>query len=125
MAAVTPPGAGPEAMLEDARQLLHNPPGLHASPSVVEQWCHDVDQLIIAAINTLPHRGRQVNHPGGVPVSLAPSAPRAPAACLATVDLWAELEHRRSGDDGRITIERHRERHRKLDGSLVWRTPPL
>jgi hypothetical protein len=37
--AVTPPGAGPEA----TRQLLHNPPGPHASPSVAEQWRHNAD----------------------------------------------------------------------------------
>jgi hypothetical protein len=59
-----PPGAGPEATLEAARQLLHNPLGSHASPSVAKQWHHDVNQLIIAAIN-MPHRGgRQANHPG-------------------------------------------------------------
>jgi hypothetical protein len=37
------PGVGPEATVEAMRQLLHNPPGLHASPSAVEQWRHDVD----------------------------------------------------------------------------------
>jgi hypothetical protein len=41
-AAVQPPGAGPEAMLEEACQLLHNPLGPHALPSVAEQRCHDV-----------------------------------------------------------------------------------
>jgi hypothetical protein len=53
---VTPPGAGLEATLEAARQLLHNPLGSHASPSVVEQWRHGVDHLVIATIN-MPHRG--------------------------------------------------------------------
>jgi hypothetical protein len=57
MVAVTPPGAGTEATLEAARQLLQNPPGLHASSSVAEQWRYDVDQLIIAAINTPPRGG--------------------------------------------------------------------
>jgi hypothetical protein len=67
-----------------------------------------------------------VNHPGGelVPSAThsrsstapcAPSAPRAPVASLATTDLWAELKRRRSGEDNRITIERHWERHRNLD----------
>jgi hypothetical protein len=51
--AVLPLGAGPEATLEVARQLA------------AEQWHHDVDQLIIAAINTPPHRGRQTNRVGG------------------------------------------------------------
>jgi hypothetical protein len=46
---------GPDATLLAARQLLNNPPLVKALPSAAEQWCHDVDQLIIAAINT-PHR---------------------------------------------------------------------
>jgi hypothetical protein len=37
--AVPPPVAGPEAMLEAAHQLLHNPPGPHASPSAVAPRC--------------------------------------------------------------------------------------
>jgi hypothetical protein len=41
-----------------ARQLLNNPPPSRASPSAAEQWHPDVDQLIIAAINT-PHCERQ------------------------------------------------------------------
>jgi hypothetical protein len=36
-AAMMPPGVGPEATLEVAQALLHNPPGLHASPSAAEQ----------------------------------------------------------------------------------------
>jgi hypothetical protein len=57
-AAMTPPGVGPEATLKVVCQLLHNPPGLHASPSAAEQWCHDVDQLIVTAMNTPPHGGQ-------------------------------------------------------------------
>jgi hypothetical protein len=34
------------------------------------------------------------------------------------VDLWAELKHHRSGEDNRMTIERHRERRRNLDGGF-------
>jgi hypothetical protein len=36
-ATVMPPGARPKAMLEAACQVLHNPPGLQASSSAVEQ----------------------------------------------------------------------------------------
>jgi hypothetical protein len=36
-------------------QLLNNPPPARVSPSTAEQWHHDVDQIIIAAIN-MPHR---------------------------------------------------------------------
>jgi hypothetical protein len=52
-----PPAAGVKATLVAARRLLNNPPSAHASPSVAEQWRHDVDQLVIAAINTLHHEG--------------------------------------------------------------------
>jgi hypothetical protein len=78
----------------------------------------------------MSHReGRQVNHPGGVPMpSVAqsrspttpcvPSAPRAPAASLAVVDFWAKLDRRRSGEDDHITIEHHRERCHDLNGDF-------
>jgi hypothetical protein len=70
-----------------------------------------------------------VNHPDGVLVPsvahsrssttpCAPSAPRAPLASLTTVDLWVELEHRRSGEDSRIIIEHRRERRCNIDGDL-------
>jgi hypothetical protein len=49
--------AGVEATLVVAHRLLNNPPSVHASPSTAEQWCHDVDQLIVAAINTPHHEG--------------------------------------------------------------------
>jgi hypothetical protein len=45
-------------------------------------------------------------------------APRMPVASLTTADLRAELECRRSREDGCITIERHRERHHNLDGDF-------
>jgi hypothetical protein len=49
---------GPDAALLAARQLLNNPPQVEASPSTSEQWYHDVDQLVIAAINTPYHDER-------------------------------------------------------------------
>jgi hypothetical protein len=52
--ALPPAAVGPDAALLAARQLLNNRPPARASPSVAEQWHHDVDQLVIAAINT-PH----------------------------------------------------------------------
>jgi hypothetical protein len=45
---------GIDAALLAALQLLNNPPPSDASPSATEQWHHDVDQLIVATINT-PH----------------------------------------------------------------------
>jgi hypothetical protein len=52
-----PPAAGVKATLVAAHRLLNNPPSMHASPSAVEQWRHDVDQLVVAAINTPRHEG--------------------------------------------------------------------
>jgi hypothetical protein len=46
---------GLKAVLLAVHQLLNNPPKTGASPSAAEQWRYDVDQLIVATINT-PHR---------------------------------------------------------------------
>jgi hypothetical protein len=52
----SPPAAvGLNTVLLAVRQLLNNPPPTGASPSVAEQWRHDVDQLVVTAIN-MPHR---------------------------------------------------------------------
>jgi hypothetical protein len=32
-----------ETTLVAARRLLNNPPSVHASPSAIEQWHHNVD----------------------------------------------------------------------------------
>jgi hypothetical protein len=56
---VSPPAiVGLDATLLAARQLLNNPPPTGASPSATEQWRHNVDQLIVTAINT-PHHERR------------------------------------------------------------------
>jgi hypothetical protein len=54
MVRTPPPTVGVEATLVTTHPLLNNPPSTHTSPSAVEQWRHDVDQLIVVAINT-PH----------------------------------------------------------------------
>jgi hypothetical protein len=55
----SPPAAvALDVALLAARQLLNNPPPTGASPSAAELWRHDVDQLIVAAINT-PHHERR------------------------------------------------------------------
>jgi hypothetical protein len=46
-----------EATMHAVHQLRNNPPPSGASPSAVEQWRHDIDQLIIVAINTPPLEG--------------------------------------------------------------------
>jgi hypothetical protein len=53
-----PAVVGIDAVLLVVRQLLNNPPPSGASPSAAKQWCHDIDQLIIVAINT-PHQEGQ------------------------------------------------------------------
>jgi hypothetical protein len=121
--------AGADATLLAARQLLNNPPPSGASPSAAEEWHRNVDQLVVAAINTPLHERRcqpsaQYSHN---PTTHAPSAARAPPvehappigpdarqttrhrapmASYATADLRAEINHRHGGEDGRVTIER-------------------
>jgi hypothetical protein len=61
-----------EATLAAAHRLLNNPPSVHASRSAMEQWHHNVDQLIIATINT-PHQGGGRQEPSATH-SRSPSA---------------------------------------------------
>jgi hypothetical protein len=79
---------GPDAALLAARQLLNNPPPTGASPSAAEQWRHDVNQLVIAAINTPHHEGqhqpsaRQSHFLSAVRTpSVAQAPPGLPGAC--------------------------------------------
>jgi hypothetical protein len=55
--AAVAPMAIAEATMHAVCQLLNNPPPSGASSSTVEQCRHDVDLLIIAAINSPPPRG--------------------------------------------------------------------
>jgi hypothetical protein len=136
----SPPAAvGNDAALLAARQLLNNPPPVRASPSAAKQWCHDVDQLVIAAINT-PHReGRcqpftqqsrfpsaartpsVAQAPPGVPGARPPVQHRALMASYRTTDLREEINHRRGGEDSHTTIERNRERRRDIEGHNLER----
>jgi hypothetical protein len=131
--------AGADATLLAARQLLNNPPPSGASPSAAEEWRRNVDQLVVAAINTPLHERRcqpsaQYSH---TPAAHASSAARAspvkharpvgpdarqttrhcaPMASYATANLRAEINRRCGGEDGRVTIERRRERRRDIEG---------
>jgi hypothetical protein len=131
--------AGADATLLMARQLLNNPPPSEASPSAAEEWRRNVDQLVVAAINTpLQERRCQLSaQHSHTPTAHAPSAARAPPverappvgpdacqttrhrapiASYATADLRAEINRRRGGEDGGVTIERRRERRRDIEG---------
>jgi hypothetical protein len=137
--ALPPAAVGPDAALLAARQLLNNPPPPGASPSAAEQWCHDVDQLIISAINT-PHReGQCQQSPQQSHFLLAPRAPsvaQAPPGLLGvrppvqhhasmdsywTTDLREEINRHRGGEDSRTTIERNRVRCRDIEGRNLKR----
>jgi hypothetical protein len=131
--------AGTDVTLLAARQPLNNPPPSGASPSAAEEWRRNVDQLVVAAINTPLHERRcqpSVQH-SHTTAAHAPSAahtppvghapPVEPDACqtarhrasmasYVTADLTAEINHRRGGEDGRVTIERQRERHQDIEG---------
>jgi hypothetical protein len=129
-----PTAAGIDAALLVVRQLLNNPPPSGASPSAAEQWCHDIDQLIIIAIN-MPHR--EMRHLPSVQQSHVPSAVRAPSVAQAPsvlpnvrpsmqhrapmasymmMDLREEINRCRGGEDSHTAIERHRERRRDIEG---------
>jgi hypothetical protein len=134
-----PTVVGLDAALLAARQLLNNPPPTGASPSAVEQWCHDVDQLVVAAINTPHHEGwrqpsaQQSRFPSAacapsvaqtplvLPGARPPTQHRAPMANYQTTDLREEINRRRGGEDSRTTIERNRERRRDIEGRNLER----
>jgi hypothetical protein len=120
------PVMGVEATQVATRRLLNNPPSMDASPSAAEEWHHDVDQLVVTAINTPHHEGGWQE--SATVHSCSPSAVRAPPSSrvphqarvlpsIVTTDLHNELIRRRRGEDSRITIEHHRERHRNIEGS--------
>jgi hypothetical protein len=100
------PAVDVEATLATTHRLLNNPPSTHASPSATEQWHHDIDQLIVAAMNTPHHEGGWQE--ASVAHSCSPSAPRAPPykrvphqphmpPSIAMADLHNELILHRSG----------------------------
>jgi hypothetical protein len=120
--------AGTDVTLLAACQLLNNPPPSGASPSAAEEWRRNVNQLVVAAINTPLHERRcqpSARHSHATaahaastacapPVEHAPplgpdacqtARHRAPMASYTTADLRAEINRRRGGDDGRVTIE--------------------
>jgi hypothetical protein len=115
--------AGTDATLLAARQLLNNPPPSGASPSAAEEWRRNVDQLVVAAINTPLHERRcqPSAHHSHTLAAHAPSAAcappverappvgpdacqtarhHAPMASYATADLRAKINRRRGGEDG-------------------------
>jgi hypothetical protein len=105
-ARLPPPVTGVEATLVVGRQLLNNLMLAHTSPSAAEQWSHNVDQLVVMAINT-PHNEVRQQEPT-IAHSRSPSAARTPPSArvphqtcvlpsIATADLGDELIRCRRG----------------------------
>jgi hypothetical protein len=99
--------------LSAARELLHNPPSSTASPGAMRQWREDVDRLL-----GMVHPGSARSRPRSFRRQREASASvRSPSVRGAqTDDLRAELNHRRAGEDARISLERARERQQNFEG---------
>jgi hypothetical protein len=108
----TPSRAAPGA-LSAARELLCHPPSSTASPGAMKQWRDDVNRLLGMAHSTSTRsrpRSSRRQHEASVSV-------RSPLVRGAqTNDLRAELNHRRTGEDARVSLERARERRQNIEG---------
>jgi hypothetical protein len=119
---------GLDAMLLAVRQLLNNPPPTESSPSAAKQWRHDVDQLVIVAINTSHHERRHqpsaqqsrflsvarapfvAQAPPVLPGARLPAQHRAPMASYQMTDLREEINCCRGEEDSHTTIEHNYKR---------------
>jgi hypothetical protein len=108
----TPSRAAPTA-LSVARELLRHPPSSMASPGAMKQWRDDVDRLLGMAHSTSTRsRPRSSRRQREVTASV-----RSPSVRGAqTDDLRAELNHRRTREDARVSLERARERRQNIEG---------
>jgi hypothetical protein len=123
-----PTATGIDVALLAACQLLNNPPPSEASPSAAKQWHHDVDQLVITAIN-MPCRERRhqpstqlsrissvsrtpsvAQAPPVLPNARPPVQHHAPIASYMMTDLREEINRYHGGENSYTAIERHRER---------------
>jgi hypothetical protein len=144
VAIAPPPMATTKATMHAVHQLLNNPPPSGASPLAMEQLRHDVDQLVITAINTPHPRGNcqplaghlftppQASWASRVPsavcpplaawrplVARVPTAACAPSGPRVTVSSITTGDLRdelchHEGEDSGVTIERWRERCRNI-----------
>jgi hypothetical protein len=99
--------------LTAARELLQHPPSSTASPGAMKQWRDDVDRLLgmahPAPTRARPRSSRRLHE--------ASASVRSPSVKgVQTNDLRAELNHRRAGEDARISLERARERRQNVEG---------
>jgi hypothetical protein len=108
----TPSRAAPGA-LSAARELLRHPPSSTASSGAMKQWRDDVDRMLGMAhsgsTRSRPRSSRRQHE--------ASTSVRSPSVRGAqTNDLWAELNHRRAGEDARVCLERAQERQQNFEG---------
>jgi hypothetical protein len=108
----TPSRASPGA-LSAARELLRHPPTSTASPGAMKQWQDDVDRLLNMTHSTST-RSRPRSSRRQHEVSTSVRSPSVRGA--QTNDLRVELNHRRAGEDARISLERARERRQNIEG---------
>jgi hypothetical protein len=99
--------------LSAARELLRHPPSSTASPGAMKQWRDDVDWLLSMAHSTSTRsRPRSSWHQHEASASM-----RSPSVRGAqTNDLRAELNHKRAGEDARVSLKRARERRQNFEG---------
>jgi hypothetical protein len=106
----------PNGPLMAARELLRNPPCEAASPDAQRQWRDNVDRLLNLAQASPCSAGgsisRQHRRQGGTSGSVHSPSVRS----ARTEDLRAELNHRRAGEDARVSIERARGRRLNIEG---------
>jgi hypothetical protein len=108
----TPSRAAPGA-LSAARELLRHHPSSTASLGAMKQWRDDVDRLLDMAHSTST-RSRSQSSRRQHEASASVRSPSVRGA--QTNDLRAELNHRRTREDARISLERARERRPNIEG---------
>jgi hypothetical protein len=108
----TPSRAAPGA-LSAARELLCHPPSSTASSGAMKQWREDIDRLLGMAHSTsTKSKPRSSRRQCEATTSVCSPSVRG----AQTDDLRAELNHRRAGEDARISLERARERRQNIEG---------
>ena len=99
-------------VLSAARELLHHPPSSTASLGAMKQWRDDVDRLLSMAHSGSARprpRSSRCQHEASALVR-SPSVRASP-----TEDLWAELNHRRTGEDAPVSLERSNDLRTELN----------
>jgi hypothetical protein len=107
------PSRGAPGALSAARELLRHPPSSTASPGAMKQWWDDVNRLL-GMTHSTSTRSRPWSSRRQHEVSASVRSPSVRGA--QTNDLRAELNHRRAGEDARVSLERARERCQNIEG---------